>query len=268
MHGLGNDFIVLNAIEEKVSLTVEQIRFLSDRKHGIGFDQLLIVEPSDSADFKYRIFNANGYEVEQCGNGARCFADYVLRKGLTDKTQIDVETYTRLIRISQSEPGQYAVDMGVPVFIPGEVPFMTPYPQSIEYPVMVMGKEYLLGVLSVGNPHAVLLVDQLENAPVAELGPAIERHADFPAGVNVGFLQVISRNEAKLRVWERGVGETQACGTGACAAMISGKQRGLFDEQVLLHLLGGDLQLSWPGVGESVTMSGPAAYVFDGVIEV
>ena len=268
MHGLGNDFIVINAINQHVDLTASQIQFLADRHFGIGCDQLLLVEKSmhKGADFKYRIFNADGGEVAQCGNGARCFAQFVFDKGLTAKTTIAVETKSGIIYPSLQQQGDIRVDMGRPHFNPTDIPFITEK-QALSYRLDLPNNELVeISAVSMGNPHAVLIVDNIDKADVAILGPMIESHKDFPDRVNVGFMQVISQNEVKLRVFERGVGETQACGTGACAAVVSGIQRGLLAREVTVSLLGGQLTIAWPDDKASVQMTGPATQVFDGEI--
>jgi len=268
MHGLGNDFVVIDAISQAVDLTSEQITKLADRHFGIGCDQLLLVEkPTDTqAEFRYRIFNADGGEVEQCGNGARCFATFVRQRGLTTNTQIIVETAGGLIELKVSDE-QVTVNMGVPDFRPQSLPFLAEKPAE-SYDLMVNGAEYAIGAVSMGNPHAVMQVDDLDSVNIDTLGAAIESHAQFPNRVNAGFMQVINREEIRLRVFERGVGETQACGTGACAAVAVGRKSGLLDEVVTVHLRGGDLKIRWPGAGQDLLMTGPATTVFDGSIEI
>jgi len=268
MHGLGNDFIVIDAINQSVELTTSQIQFLANRHFGIGCDQLLLVEkPSNNeADFKYRIFNADGGEVAQCGNGVRCFARFVHDKGLTQQTTIAVETASGIIYPSLLSNGDVRVNMGVPRFELSEIPFIAPQ-QSLTYNVdLANGVEKEMSAISMGNPHAVMLVDNIETADVAMIGPMVEGHDRFPERVNAGFMQIINPNEIKLRVIERGVGETQACGTGACAAVVSGIQRGLLARKVKVSLLGGELMISWPQDTESVWMTGPTEQVFDGEI--
>lgn len=268
MHGLGNDFIVIDAINQSVELTTSQIQFLANRHFGIGCDQLLLVEkPSNNeADFKYRIFNADGGEVAQCGNGVRCFARFVHDKGLTQQTTIAVETASGIIYPSLLSNGDVRVNMGVPRFELSEIPFIAPQ-QSLTYNVdLANGVEKEMSAISMGNPHAVMLVDNIETADVAMIGPMVEGHDRFPERVNAGFMQIINPNEIKLRVFERGVGETQACGTGACAAVVSGIQRGLLARKVKVSLLGGELMISWPQDTESVWMTGPTEQVFDGEI--
>lgn len=268
MHGLGNDFIVINAIDQTVDLTASQIQFLADRRFGVGCDQLLLVESSQTAeaDFRYRIFNADGGEVAQCGNGARCFARFVRDKGLTDKDTIAVETASGLIYPTLQADGSVTVDMGKPIFELQKIPFEAEE-QSTTYMVMVPdhGKKEI-SALSMGNPHAVMLVDNVDTAPVLEVGPLLESHERFPERVNVGFMQLQDTNHIRLRVFERGSGETSACGTGACAAVVSGIRRGLLSNDVTVALPGGELQISWPDDESSVWMTGPAEHVFDGEI--
>ncbi len=268
MHGLGNDFVVIDAISQAVDLTTEQIIKLADRHFGIGCDQLLLVEKSTDAqaEFRYRIFNADGGEVEQCGNGARCFATFVRQRGLTTNTRIVVQTAGGLIELKVSDE-QVTVNMGVPDFRPQSLPFLAEKPAE-SYDLMVNGAEYAIGAVSMGNPHAVMQVDDLDSVNIDTLGAAIESHAQFPNRVNAGFMQVINREEIRLRVFERGVGETQACGTGACAAVAVGRKSGLLDERVTVHLRGGDLKIQWPGEGQKLLMTGPATTVFDGSIEI
>ena len=268
MHGLGNDFIVIDATARPVVLTTEQIRFLSDRHFGVGCDQILVIEPArdDTMDFFYRIFNADGSEVEQCGNGARCFVRYVHERGLTSKKEISVGTIGGNIRPRIEADGLISVDMGVPRFDPVEAPFVAEE-ESISYVLDVDGEKFDVGVVSVGNPHVVMRVDDVKKAPVARLGPIIESHARFPRRVNVGFMEVVDKRHIRLRVYERGVGETLACGSGACAAMVVGHRQGLLDGSVSVELPGGSLQVQWSGGQETVRMTGPATHVFEGKIE-
>lgn len=268
MHGLGNDFVVFDAINQQVDLSPEQLRFLADRRFGVGCDQILLVERprSTGTDFYYRIFNADGSEVEQCGNGARCFARFVRNHGLTRKTEIPVGTAGGDIRLYLQEDGQVRVNMGVPVLEPGEIPFLADRKQAL-YDIEIAPDTLGIGVVSMGNPHAVLVVEDVETAPVESLGPAIESHPRFPQRVNAGFMAVRSPGEIDLRVYERGAGETLACGTGACAAVVSGRLQGLLDETVRVHLRGGDLVISWKGEGQPVWMTGPAMEVYEGNIE-
>ena len=268
MHGLGNDFIVLDGVSQNIELTKDQIKYLSDRHFGIGFDQLLLVEPAQkkSVDFRYRIFNADGDEVEQCGNGARCFARFVHECGLTDKNPIVVETNNGIIELKLEPGGLIAVDMGYPQLEPQQIPFIAPHRADC-YAIQVLDQEYLAGAVSMGNPHVVIRVDDVESAPVNELGPIMERHERFPNGVNVGFMQIMTRDHIKLRVFERGVGETLACGSGACAAMVAGRVQGLLNSEVSVDLPGGCLQIVWHNIDTTVTMTGPASRVFIGEIE-
>ena len=267
MHGLGNDFVVIDAIEQTVELTSAQIQFLSDRRFGVGCDQLLLVEKPQTAeaDFRYRIFNADGGEVAQCGNGARCFARFVRDKGLTTKDTIAVETASGLIYPTLQADGSVTVDMGKPIFEPAKIPFQAEEATTYMLTIGEHGKKEIAAV-SMGNPHAVMLVDDVTVAPVLELGPLIESHERFPERVNAGFMQIIDSDSIRLRVFERGAGETSACGTGACAAVVSGIKRGLLNTTVTVSLPGGDLQISWPDQDASVWMTGPAQHVFDGEI--
>ncbi len=268
MHGLGNDFVVIDAIRQQVCLSPAQIRFLADRHFGVGCDQVLLIETATrpGADFRYRIFNPDGGEVGACGNGARCFARYVHERGLTDKRELVLETLGGLIRATLLNDGRVRVDMGVPCFAPADIPFRAPA-AALLYSLEVAGKTWDISVLALGNPHAVLLVDDVDQAPVAQLGPLIEGHERFPQRVNVGFLQIVDRGHARLRVFERGAGETLACGSGACAAAVAGMRRGLLDREVSIELPGGSLTITWPGEGHSVMMTGPATFVFEGTVE-
>jgi diaminopimelate epimerase len=277
MHGAGNDFVVLDATREPLTLSPAQYRFLADRRFGVGADQILIVEPGDAAqgtDFTYRIMNADGGEVEQCGNGARCFARYVHDQGLSEKTRLRVQTMKAIIEPQLQLDGRVTVDMGAPFLVPAEVPFDA----SGLTPNMLNGCELWtidlanhpvdVAVVSMGNPHAVMRVDSTEHAPVEEIGPQVESHVRFPRRVNAGFMQVVSRGHIKLRVYERGSGETLACGSGACAAVVAGIRLGWLDETVDVDALGGRLSISWAGPGHHVMMTGPATQVFSGEIEV
>jgi diaminopimelate epimerase len=268
MHGLGNDFVVLDGITQNINLSAEQYRFLADRHLGIGCDQILLIEKPrrNAADFRYRIFNSDGGEVEQCGNGARCFVRYVHAHGLTDKTEIRVETECGIIVPRMEANGEVSVNMGVPRFEPQEIPFLTDHRASV-YLLSLADKIIEISALSMGNPHAVQVVADVDGAPVALDGPQIERHASFPKRVNAGFMQVLDRGHIKLRVYERGAGETLACGSGACAAVVAGIQRGILDSTVRVTTHGGDLAIHWGGEGRPVMMSGPAMEVFQGVIE-
>ncbi|CAG8864630.1 Diaminopimelate epimerase [Pseudomonas fluorescens] len=267
MHGLGNDFMVLDLVSQHAHIQPKHAKQWGDRHTGIGFDQLLIVEaPSNpEVDFRYRIFNSDGSEVEQCGNGARCFARFVLDKRLTAKKRIRVETKGGIIELDVRNDGQICVDMGPPRLVPADVPFEAPA-QALSYPLDVAGQRVELAAVSMGNPHAVLRVDDVITAPVHELGPKIEHHPRFPQRVNVGFLQVIDRHRANLRVWERGAGETQACGTGACAAAVAAISQGWMDSPVTIELPGGRLSIEWGGPGKPVLMTGPAVRVFEGQV--
>lgn len=269
MHGLGNDFVVIDAINQQVQLSGEQSRQIADRHFGVGCDQILLIERprTDDTEFYYRIFNADGSEVEQCGNGARCFARFVHSQGLTTNTVIDVGTAKGAIRLYLEEHDQVRVNMGQPVLEPAAIPFAASEQQAA-YTIEVDYWKMQIGAVSMGNPHLVTLVDNIEEAPVDRLGPLLERHPDFPQRVNAGFMEVNSRTEIQLRVYERGAGETLACGTGACAAVVSGQLRDLLDDTVLVHLRGGDLVISWAGPGEPVWMTGPATTVFHGNIQI
>ncbi len=268
MHGIGNDFVVINAIKQHVAFSPEQLRFIANRHFGIGCDQILLVEATDrpGVDFRYRIFNANGGEVEQCGNGVRCFARFVRDKGLTSKEVITVETNAGILILHVQTDGQVTVNMGIPEFIPAKIPFVAEQPAS-HYSLAVNGHNFNIGAVAIGNPHAVLQVDDVELAPITQLGPAIEQHTRFPQRVNVGFLQIVSRDEFKLRVYERGVGETLACGSGACAAMVIGRTWNLLNETAQARLHGGTLIIKWQGPGTPVMMTGPAQTVYEGSIE-
>lgn len=265
MHGLGNDFMVIDAVSQNVFLTKEQIKKLADRNFGVGFDQLLMVEPpyDPDLDFHYRIFNADGSEVEQCGNGARCFAKFVRHKGLTNKYKISVSTKSGKITLYIEQDGQVTVNMGVPQFDPAKVPFKA-QKQELNYILHSEDATTLCGVVSMGNPHAVILVDDIQTAPVHQWGPVFENHERFPERANIGFMQVLSPSHVKLRVWERGAGETLACGTGACAAAVVGQMQKKLQTQVRVDLPGGSLQIRWQGPGQPVKMTGPAEHVFDG----
>ncbi|MCF8198874.1 MAG: diaminopimelate epimerase [Sulfuritalea sp.] len=273
MHGLGNDFVVLDAISQNFVPTPEQARFLADRHFGVGCDQILVVERSSlpGVDFRYRIFNADGGEVEQCGNGARCFVHFVREQGLTDKTEICVETKSGLITPRLEADGQVTVDMGAPRFQPAEIPFETEVDAVLHF--LAVGETQIdISVVSMGNPHSVQVVDDVDTAPVGTLGPQIESHPRFPQRVNAGFMQVMDRNNIRLRVYERGAGETLACGTGACAAAVVGIRRRLLDSPVCVHTRGGDLTIVWHGETASgpqpVMMTGPATTVFSAEIEI
>ena len=275
MQGAGNDFVVLDGITQHVELAPDQLRRLADRRFGIGADQILLVErpPGAGVDFRYRIFNADGGEVEQCGNGARCFVRFVHDRGLTHKRAIRVETLGGIIEPRLEDDGRVTVDMGVPAFEPSRVPFdaeglVARAEQGDRlWPLEIGGRTIEFSVLSVGNPHAVQVVDDVEQAPLARDGPLIEHHRRFPRRVNAGFMQVLDRRAIRLRVWERGAGETLACGSGACAAAVAGILRGALDSPVTVHARGGELRIAWAGAGRAVLMSGPAQAVFEGEIE-
>lgn len=268
MHGLGNDFVMLDGVSRSIELSTEQVRFLADRHFGIGCDQLLLVEnyDGDEADFRYRIFNADGSEVEQCGNGARCFANFVRDQQLTDKTTIPVMTAGGRIILNIEADNQVKVDMGVPCFEPEVIPFISEQRQTL-YTVKVGQQTIELAVVSMGNPHGVITVDNVDDAPVATLGPALEWHPAFPQRANIGFMQIVSSEYIRLRVFERGGVETLACGSGACAAMVAGRIQGVLSERVEVELPGGNLHLVWQGEGYPVYMTGPATTVFSGTIE-
>lgn len=267
MHGLGNDFMVVDLVSQHAHIQPQHVRRWSNRHTGVGFDQLLIVEPPDqpTVDFRYRIFNADGSEVEQCGNGARCFARFVHDKRLTAKRRLLVETLGGIIELNLRSDGQVRVNMGTPRFDPTQIPF-TVTTQKLNYSLETADGEYRIAALSMGNPHAVLRVDDITTAPVSTLGPQIENHPLFPQRVNAGFLQVVDRQTGHLRVWERGAGETQACGTGACAATVAAIRQGWMDSPVRLDLPGGTLTIEWAGADQPVMMTGPATRVYEGQV--
>lgn len=267
MHGLGNDFVVIDGISQKVRLSPERIRQLADRHFGIGCDQLLIVEAPEhpDIDFRYRIFNADGGEVENCGNGARCFARFVRDRKLTGKRTIRVETAAGVLTLHVTDDEQVTVDMGVPILNPADIPFSAEA-EAVVYKLEVNQQDIEISAVSMGNPHAVTLVDDVTTAPVATLGPMIESHPRFARRVNAGFMQVLGRDAINLRVYERGAGETLACGTGACAAVVAGHLRGLLERKVSVNLPGGTLTIEWQGPGHPVLMTGPAVQVFHGQI--
>ena len=269
MHGAGNDFVMLNGVRQTINLAPEQLRILADRHFGIGCDQILLVEKAHNpaADFRYRIFNADGGEVEQCGNGARCFVRFVHDQKLTQKREITVETKSGLIKPRLDEDGRIVVDMGAPIFEATRIPFNGGKGAVLE-PLEIAGEILQISALSMGNPHVVQVVADVERAPVATQGALIERHPRFPQRVNAGFMQVLDRTHIKLRVYERGAGETLSCGTGACAAVVAGIRRGMLNEQVQVATRGGLLNISWAGEGASVLLSGPAVTVFEGEINI
>lgn len=267
MQGLGNDFVVIDAINQPIELTPKQIQNLSDRHFGIGFDQLLLVEKpvSRNADFKYRIFNADGGEVAQCGNGARCFARFVRDKKLSDKNEICVDTGSGQLLLIFDEDRQITVNMGIPRHRPAEIPLLAEQESQL-YKIKADAVEHAFGAVSMGNPHAVIQVPDVNTAPVHEVGKLLESHPFFPERANIGFMQIIDRNHVKLRVYERGAGETLACGSGACAAAVIGIEQNLLNQNVSVELPGGELKISWSGRGSPVLMTGPAISVFEGTI--
>ena len=268
MHGLGNDFVVIDAINQKISLNAEQICFLANRHFGIGFDQLLLVEKptQENADYRYGIYNADGGEVAQCGNGARCFARFVRDKGLSDKNELCVETNSGQLILHFTDDDLITVNIGVPKHHPTLIPLLADQ-ESKFYSALVNDTEKAFGAVSLGNPHAILEVNDINTAPVEELGAALENHTIFPERANIGFMQVLDKQQIKLRVFERGAGETLACGSGACAAVVIGIEHQLLDNEVLVELPGGNLKIAWAGRGQPVFMSGPAISVFDGIIQ-
>lgn len=269
MQGLGNDFVMIDAVRQRVQMTPELARQLADRRFGVGCDQVLVVEAPDDADvdFVYRIFNADGGEVEQCGNGARCFARFVVDAGLTAKREITVRTKGGVIRPRLEDDGRVTVDMGAPRLTPDQIPFLSDS-DAVLQALEVGGVTRYVTAVSMGNPHAVQVVADVDSAPVAVEGPLVEAHVRFPQRVNAGFMQVVNPHLIRLRVYERGAGETLACGTGACAALVAGVLRGLLESPVTVQTRGGRLDISWDGPGTSVLMTGPADRVFRGVIEV
>jgi diaminopimelate epimerase len=273
MHGAGNDFVVLDETRERLHLTPAQYRFLADRHFGVGADQILSVRPAPSAevDFEYVIHNADGSEVEQCGNGSRCFVRFVREQGLTDKTTVRVKVANGTITLQEMPDGRVTVDMGAPIFDLPRIPFDAQQAQSLDpltwQLALPNGDKVHVGVVSMGNPHAVQRVDDVDHAPVTAQGPWIEHHAAFPNRVNAGFMQVCARDDIRLRVFERGSGETLACGTGACAAVVAGIRWGWLDAQVNVHTRGGVLTIAWDGEGQPVRMTGPATTVYRGEIE-
>ena len=267
MHGLGNDFVVIDGVNQSVSLSSAQLRRLADRRYGIGCDQVLLIEIAQGdADFRYRIFNADGGEVEQCGNGARCFVRYVHDRGLTGKDEIRVETQAGLIIPRLETNGEVSVNMGIPKFQPREIPFIAEKREST-YFLAIGNRNVEISAISMGNPHAVQVVADVDRAPVSSEGPLIESHPNFPRRVNVGYMQVLDRRHIRLRVYERGTGETLSCGTGACAAVVVGIQRGLLEHEVKVSFGSGDLFVRWEGENQPVWMTGPAVTVFDGEID-
>lgn len=268
MQGLGNDFVVIDTLFQPLSLTPSQVRKIADRRLGIGCDQILLVAPAPSpqADFGYRIFNADGGEVEQCGNGARCFARFVWNRGLAHNDRLRVQTVGGIIQLRLEPDGQIAVDMGAPRFAPEQIPFQADR-EAACYTLEFNGQRVEIGAVSMGNPHCVVRVPAIDTAPVASWGPLLEKHSRFPRRVNVGFMQILSPDHIALRVYERGVGETPACGTGACAAAVIGRRRGWLDKRVKVDLPGGRLRIHWEGDNTVVWMTGPAETVFEGTME-
>lgn len=269
MQGVGNDFVVLDAVHQRVSLDPTLARRIADRHFGVGCDQILVIEPARNAntDFYYRIYNADGNEVQHCGNGARCFLKYVRDHGLTTKSELRVETLAGVIVPKLEADGQVTVDMGAPEFAPEKIPFAADR-QAPTYRLEVDGRPVEISALSMGNPHAVQLVDDVDLAPVQTQGPLIERHPCFPERVNAGYMEVVDRHHIKLRVYERGAGETLACGTGACAAVVAGIARGYLESPVTVRARGGSLAIAWAGGRQSVMMTGPAETVFEGAIDI
>ncbi len=267
MHGTGNDFVVFDAINQSINLSTEQLRFIADRHFGIGCDQILLVESPTlpEVDFRYRIFNADGGEVQQCGNGARCFFKFVQEKNLSNKSLLRVETLAGIIEIKMQESGEITVNMGEPRFEPSALPLLVENP-SERYSAIINNQEIQFGAVSMGNPHAIIEVEDTRRAPVETLGAAMESHELFPQRVNVGFMQILNKDRIRLRVFERGVGETLACGTGACAAVAVGIRRGELNNRVTVELSGGNLLIEWAGENSPVFMTGPAQTVFDGRI--
>ena len=268
MHGLGNDFVVIDGVRQHINLTTEAIKTLADRNLGIGCDQILLIEPpSDKRiDFNYRIFNSDGSEVEQCGNGARCMGRFIADQQLCGKKTVLLQTKNRVMEVTTKANNLVTANMGAPVFTPAEIPFISQQ-QELLYRIETESTHYEIAALSVGNPHAVIQVENVETASVAELGPIIQAHDQFPESVNVGFMQIIDRHNIKLRVYERGVGETQACGSGACAAAVAAIQQDLVESMVNLQLLGGKLSIEWSGEDQPILMTGPAETVFHGKIK-
>ncbi|MGQ0528945.1 MAG: diaminopimelate epimerase [Panacagrimonas sp.] len=268
MHGTGNDFVVIDATRARFQATPKLLRTLTDRRFGVGCDQVLVVEAPSSpdVDFDYRIFNADGSEVGQCGNGSRCLARFVAEQGLSDKPRLRVRTRTSTLELQCLDDGQVTVNMGAPRFEPRDIPLLAPERRA-RYALDVDGQHLEFGAVSMGNPHLVMEVPDVDSAPVGTLGPQLEPHANFPERVNVGFLQIVSRTHVRLRVFERGAGETLACGSGACAAVVVGRLWNQLDARVTVDVRGGQLQLEWQGEGQPVLMTGPATTVFKGELE-
>jgi len=268
MHGLGNDFVVIDAVRQQINLTTNAIKRLADRNLGIGCDQVLLIEPptDKSVDFNYRIFNCDGSEVEQCGNGARCMGQYIADQQLSGKKSVLLKTKNRVMEVTTKAKNMVTANMGAPIFTPADIPF-TSERQDKLYPIEAESQNFEISALSVGNPHAVIQVEDIDTVAVNEIGTLIQAHTQFPESVNVGFMQIIDRQTIKLRVYERGAGETQACGSGACAAAVAAIQQNLVDASVNLKLLGGSLSVEWQGDGEPILMTGPAETVFHGKIK-
>lgn len=268
MHGLGNDFVVIDGVRQHINLTTNAIKKLADRNLGIGCDQVLLIEPprDKNIDFNYRIFNCDGSEVEQCGNGARCMGRYIADQQLSGKKTVLLQTKNRIMEVTTKPKNLVTANMGTPIFTPEEIPFISQQQDKL-YSIEAGSQSFEIAALSVGNPHAVIQVENVETAAVAELGPMIQTHDQFPESVNVGFMQIIDRHNIKLRVYERGVGETQACGSGACAAAVAAIQQDLVESKVNLQLLGGKLSIEWPGEDQPILMTGPAETVFHGKIK-
>ena len=268
MHGLGNDFVVIDGVRQHINLTTNAIKHIADRNLGIGCDQILLVEPpSDkTVDFNYRIFNCDGSEVDQCGNGARCMGRYIADQQLSGKKTILLQTKNRIMEVSATSKNQVTVNMGPPIFTPDDIPFKVVQQEKL-YPLKVGTLDINIAALSLGNPHAVIQVDDTDTALVNDIGPLVQEHSQFPESVNVGFMQIIDRQNIRLRVYERGVGETQACGSGACAAAVAAIQQNLVDNKVKLELLGGSLSVEWQGETTPILMTGPAETVFHGKIK-
>ncbi len=267
MHGLGNDFIVIDNVTQNVFFSKDKIQRLADRNFGIGFDQMLLVEPpyDPEQDFHYRIFNADGSEVSQCGNGARCFAKFVKIKGLTNRNKVVVSTKSGKMVLYLEKDGQVTVNMGRPIFEPAKIPLKANKEEGT-YIIRELDKTYMMGAVSMGNPHCVMTVDNVETADVSTVGPLLESHERFPDGVNVGFMQIINEQHIKLRVFERGAGETLACGSGACAAVAIGQIQGKLGKEVQVDLPGGSLRIRWQGKDSVLKMTGPAEHIFDGTL--
>lgn len=268
MHGLGNDFVVIDAVRQHINLTTDAIKTLADRNLGIGCDQVLLIEPpSDkNIDFNYRIFNCDGSEVEQCGNGARCMGRFIADQQLSGKKTVLLQTKNRIMEVTTKAKNLVTANMGEPIFTPADIPFSSQQQDKL-YTIEAESKNFEIAALSIGNPHAVIQVDDIDTTAVEDIGPLIQGHDQFPESVNVGFMQIIDRQNIKLRVYERGVGETQACGSGACAAAVAAIQQDLVDSMVNLELLGGELCIEWLGEGEPILMTGPAKTVFHGKIK-